>query len=657
MLGESEIGNVGSGIEVGSAVSGTDIGGTTAGVANFIAFNGGDGISVDGSSSGVRIVGNSIDENVGLGIDLGNDGVTPNDEGALDADVGANNLQNFPIVSLAPDGTSIDVRLQSAASQSYRIEVFVNPDHAGAEAEGDELLDARTISTDGFGFASYHFDIAGEPIGDTQRISATATDSSGNTSEFSPCGQPAVSASDQVWTLDPAAPTCTQELLIDDGRQPSWGAAGEIAFVRAGDIWSVGADAEGATRITSGSEIDREPSSGPTLAFTRSIGLPIQDEIFLLTDQMQIFVRATFDPDSDEDHRKLDLIYACPGSPKYDVKVALEPEDATGQTETWMTNFDPVRVCPNGSLTAWVMDGWNRVSAPRAVPVAAVDPPPVAAIYVPDVGPTLLEHAGLALHGSGKDSPDGELVGPGLRWFVGPTPMPANPTPYEVNYSACNVARTHCDIQPPGTSPNRHWPAGTSLTIRLVAADSTGQTHTDEVIIPVVADADNDGIPASAEGPCGSDTNARDAYFDTDHDGYLAQNDYALGGNPCVASTSYPADIVTFSPDTLYVPSIGTAVTMTVQLSLRDLKTVIRPSNGMNPVLKSISGVEVNIPNTGWTVDKNGLGVAKFDRQRVIQALQSLGLVGRTAYYTITGTSTGGWSFEGTDAAEVKPAK
>ena len=87
---------------VGVNAAGTNltIGGINPGEGNTIAFNGATfgsgGIAVSGQQ--VRIRGNRIYSNNGLGIDLGtfDPGVTPNDPG--DGDTGANGLQNFPIL-------------------------------------------------------------------------------------------------------------------------------------------------------------------------------------------------------------------------------------------------------------------------------------------------------------------------------------------------------------------------------------------------------------------------------------------------------------------------------------------------------------------------------------------------------------------------------
>src|SRR5262249_29911503 len=63
----------GWGIALGFDAPNNTIGGTTAGAGNVIANNAGPGVWViaDATSTGERIVGNSIFNNAGLGIDLG----------------------------------------------------------------------------------------------------------------------------------------------------------------------------------------------------------------------------------------------------------------------------------------------------------------------------------------------------------------------------------------------------------------------------------------------------------------------------------------------------------------------------------------------------------------------------------------------------------
>ena len=72
--------------------------------------------------TGNRFIGNSIHDNTGLGIDLGFDGVTPNDGG--DGDSGLNGLQNFPVID-ETGPSDISGTLDSTPG-TYRIEIFQN---------------------------------------------------------------------------------------------------------------------------------------------------------------------------------------------------------------------------------------------------------------------------------------------------------------------------------------------------------------------------------------------------------------------------------------------------------------------------------------------------------------------------------------------------
>src|SRR5262249_53383820 len=116
--GTANLGNSVHGVVIDGSSNNNTIGGTTGGATNIIAFNGGDGVFVNGPV-GNAILSNSIWSNHGLGIDLGPDGVTPNDPG--DPDTGSNNLQNFPVLASAVifgSTLEIDGTLNSTANST-----------------------------------------------------------------------------------------------------------------------------------------------------------------------------------------------------------------------------------------------------------------------------------------------------------------------------------------------------------------------------------------------------------------------------------------------------------------------------------------------------------------------------------------------------------
>lgn len=183
-MGTSALGNGGHGVHVSSSASANTIGGASAG--NVIAFNNGDGIFV-ASGTRNRIQQNAIFSNGGLGIDLGSNGVTPNDPN--DPDAGANNLQNFPTLTgvfSGPGTTIIQGSIDSAMGNSaypILIEFFRSPscDPSG-HGEGGTFL--GWLSVNGPGSFTTTLLVA-IPSGEV--ITATATDANGNTSEFSAC--------------------------------------------------------------------------------------------------------------------------------------------------------------------------------------------------------------------------------------------------------------------------------------------------------------------------------------------------------------------------------------------------------------------------------------------------------------------------------------
>jgi hypothetical protein len=173
---------------------GTIIGGAAQGAGNTIAFNSRSGVLID-SDTGHNTRGNSIFSNGGLGIDLGNglgffgdDGITPND--SCDGDSGANNLQNFPVLTTTtsfPGSTTIEGTLNSAASTTFTLDFFSNTEcDASGNGEGKTYIGSATVTTAGNCIGSFNVTIPSSvPAG--QFVTATATDPSGNTSEFSAC--------------------------------------------------------------------------------------------------------------------------------------------------------------------------------------------------------------------------------------------------------------------------------------------------------------------------------------------------------------------------------------------------------------------------------------------------------------------------------------
>jgi len=166
------------------------VGGLAEGDGNTIAFNPVGIVIGPAAGPGNTILGNSIFSNDELGLDLGRDGVTLND--ALDADVGDNNLQNFPAIRgkrslVNPALVQVWGALDSKPSQQYLIQVFSSAlaDPSGY-GEGQQLVGNITVSTDVAGHAEFHLPAKlNAPVGAI--ISATATDLlTGDTSEFSP---------------------------------------------------------------------------------------------------------------------------------------------------------------------------------------------------------------------------------------------------------------------------------------------------------------------------------------------------------------------------------------------------------------------------------------------------------------------------------------
>lgn len=176
-----------AGVFIQDGARNNSIGGATAGAGNLIRFNAAGGVVVIAPASvGNAILGNQIIDNNAPGIDLGWDGVTANDPG--DADDGPNGLQNAPVLTGSSGSSgqiSVTGTLSSQPLATYRIELFAgaNADPNGPGA-AQRYLGAVDVTTDETGSALF-FTTLTAVAGAGEGMIATATDSAGNTSEFS----------------------------------------------------------------------------------------------------------------------------------------------------------------------------------------------------------------------------------------------------------------------------------------------------------------------------------------------------------------------------------------------------------------------------------------------------------------------------------------
>ncbi len=203
---------------------GTDANGIAdAAEANVIAYNSG-GVTVRGTDTRRNVIrGNSIYSNLGMEIDLGDNGLTLND--ADDTDSGPNELQNFPIITSATTaGGSVQVSgmLDTLAEETFDVDLYasasVNPTGHGG---GEIYLGATTATTDASGHAVFTATLSAfVPAG--YFVTATATDVSGNTSEYSLSveiingNQPPVAWDDSPWTDEDTALNGDLALLASD---------------------------------------------------------------------------------------------------------------------------------------------------------------------------------------------------------------------------------------------------------------------------------------------------------------------------------------------------------------------------------------------------------------------------------------------------------
>ena len=179
------------GVVFQASATGVMVGGTLTGQGNTIANNSAAGISFfssAGSSNALRR--NLIYDNGGLGIDFNNDGVTLNDPGDGDGITPAepNEWMNFPVIyNVVFSGPNVIIT--GEARPGATVEFFRAALDGDTHGEADYYIGSGVVGVVANGIddptaVQFSFSFAIGPLVDTDLITATATDSSNNTSEF-----------------------------------------------------------------------------------------------------------------------------------------------------------------------------------------------------------------------------------------------------------------------------------------------------------------------------------------------------------------------------------------------------------------------------------------------------------------------------------------
>jgi hypothetical protein len=188
--GNPTLGN-GTGVIVSASTILSSIGGSSSATRNLITASTNAGFRIGAGALGTFAFGvNRIFGNGGLGIDLGADGVTLNDEG--DVDTGPNGRQNFPELTFAvvnAGALSLEGHLESQPG-TYRITVFQNAEaDPSGFGEGESVLGTfEAVIPDGGTRVDFDVSIPLGIVGVNQgfKVSTTAENVAiGATSEFS----------------------------------------------------------------------------------------------------------------------------------------------------------------------------------------------------------------------------------------------------------------------------------------------------------------------------------------------------------------------------------------------------------------------------------------------------------------------------------------
>ena len=416
-----------------------------------------------------------------------------------------------------------------------------------------------------------------------------------------------------IATLDPNSlgasalgyPTTSR---VANGTSPAWGGR-LLAFVRSGSIWiadptlATTSTWDNQTQVTAGPS-DAAPSmsaTGGVVSFDRPTAQTGRDVFTgLRTDD---YGQVSFTATTQGDPRLLEAdIYQSCGHGLEPVTVFRRPTSTSSgppASATFTFDYDDSRGCPGGSLLGQVTNGFlaSPLQTIRTFPASSVPPPTLTpAIASPTQGATYFQYdhviaaASAISSTSGTNPPD--LSG---SWtLTGPAGSGYTDTPV----GGGDATPTRLLLDPPANG----WLPGTyTLTLQVTGG---GQTQTSYVVLP-----------------------------DPGHKGYNVG--------------------ISFTPQTMYVPSSGNYVTVTVIPQAQKLSAIDPSTVAITEVGKKLLTTPIRLDptagKTAWAANADGSYTAKFSRQALSCVMSKQGLVGFWVPVVVSGSGSGGVSFTGFD--------
>ena len=184
--GTLKLGNAAAGVVIDGGASSNTIGGTVAGAGNTIAFNP-EGVVLEGAATvDNAIEENSIFGNTGLGITL--------------IDGPPNHGQPAPhLTSAVSTSTTTVTGSLTAPDGVYRLEFFASPNSSPA-AQGETFLGSSSVTVSGGAMPFTATGLLALPA--NSYVTATATSSTGDTSQFSPDFAPIADQGPSITSAD-----------------------------------------------------------------------------------------------------------------------------------------------------------------------------------------------------------------------------------------------------------------------------------------------------------------------------------------------------------------------------------------------------------------------------------------------------------------------